>query len=79
MFPSTAQKSGTNDDFNLCFEGFLALQPPFSTAFETFCTPPYQNRCSNTNNAQNLIGPKVIFGQSSAGHFTVAQVNVLKG
>ena len=29
MFPSTAQKSGTKDAFNLCFEDFLTLQPSF--------------------------------------------------
>ena len=36
MFPSTAQKSGTNDAFNLRFEDFLALQPPFLAQKYTF-------------------------------------------
>ena len=46
MFPSTAQKSGTNDDFNLCFEDFLALQPPFFDHFETFWSLDPRRKCS---------------------------------
>ena len=46
MFPSTAQKSGTNDAFNLRFEDFLALQPPFLAQKYTFWSyDPRRNAC----------------------------------
>ena len=45
MFPSTAQKSGTNDAFNLCFEDFLALQPPFLEQKYTFCRLASRRKC----------------------------------
>ena len=55
MFPSTAQKSGTNDAFNLCFEDFLLSQPPFSADFETFRSLDPRRECRLSTPQYNKI------------------------
>lgn len=51
----------------------------FYPRFETFCTPALPKSAFKYEQCPKYDWDKSDFEQSSAGHFTVAQVNVLKG
>ena len=66
MFPKTAKKSGTNVTFDLWFEDFLALQPPFLTQKYTFWNLDPCRKCRLSNEkitakpvGANCVRPKM--------------------